>query len=115
MVTKIYHNTRCSKSREALSLLKRKTEDIEIIDYLKKTLSYSEIVEVLSYLKLEPIEIIRKQEEIWKKKFKDKSMSNKEIIIAITNHPKIMERPIIIKNKKAVIGRPPEKVLTLFS
>ena len=115
MAIKIYHNPKCSKSRQALALVKNKTSEFEIIEYLKNPLTFEEITLLLSQLSIKPLELIRIQESIWKGNYKGKKMNNDEIINAIVNHPKLMERPIVTTNKKAIIGRPPENVLKLFS
>ena len=111
---KIYHNPRCSKSRIVLSLLISKTSEFEIIDYLKKPLKFEEIKLIIEKLNIKPIELIRKNEKIWKEKYKDKRLNDKEIIMAMIDNPKLIERPIVTTNKKAIIGRPPENVLSLF-
>ena len=112
---KIYHNPRCSKSRQTLALIKSKTSNFEIIEYLNKPLKFNEIKLLLSLLKIKPLELIRTQESIWKENYKEKKMKDDEIIYAIIGYPKLMERPIVTNNKKAIIGRPPENVLDLFS
>ena len=111
---KIYHNPNCSKSRETLELIKSKTSDFQIIEYLKNHLTFKEIKLLLSKLNMKPIELIRTQEGIWKENYKKKKMNNDEIINAMINYPKIIERPIVTNKKKAIIGRPPENVLVLF-
>ena len=115
MAIKIYHNPRCSKSRQALELVKSKASEFEIIEYLKNPLKFEEITLLLSQLNITPIELIRIQESIWKENYNGKEMHDDEIINVIVNHPKLMERPIITTNKKTIIGRPPENVLDLFS
>lgn len=111
---RIYHNPRCSKSREALELIKTKTKNLEIIEYTKKELSAKEITSILSQLKLTPIDLIRKNEPIWKEQFKGKKLSNNDLITIMTTYPKLIQRPIIITKNKAIIGRPIEKVESLF-
>jgi arsenate reductase len=113
-MTIIYHNPRCRKSRETLEIISQKEEKFEIIEYLKNPLSKSEIVEVLFLLKMNPIDLIRKNEEEWKNEFKGKDLSDDQIIEAMVNFPKLIERPIVIKGKNAVIGRPPIKVLDII-
>ena len=115
MILKIYHNPKCSKSRQALALVKSKTSKFEIIEYLKNPLTFEEITLLLSQLNLKPIELVRVQESIWKESYKSKEMNDDEIINAIANHPQLMERPIVTTNKIAIIGRPPENALDLFS
>ena len=115
MAIKIYHNPRCSKSRQALAIVKSKTSEFEIIEYFKNPLTFEEITLLLSQLNIKPIELVRVQESIWKEKYKDKEIKDDEIINALINNPKLMKRPIVTTNKKAIIGRPPENVLELFS
>ena len=114
MAIKIYHNPRCSKSRQALAIIKSKTSKFEVIDYLKNPLTFKEIKLLLSQLNIKPLELIRIQESFWKENYNGEEMPDDEIINAIVNHPKLMERPIVTTNKKAIIGRPPENVLDLF-
>ena len=111
---RIYHNNRCSKSRETLSLLQSKTSEIQIIEYVKNPIKFEDVKLIIEKLKIKPIQLIRKNEKIWKTLYKKKHMKDKEIIEAIVIHPKLMQRPIVITNKKAIIGRPPENVLDLF-
>ena len=109
---KIYHNPRCSKSREALKLIKDKGIEPEIIDYLKLIPSEDDIREILNKLNINPIELVRKGEQAYKDQTKsNKKLNDQEIIRMLHDFPKTIERPIIIKNKKAIIGRPPEKIL----
>ena len=110
----IYHNPRCTKSRQALALLEEKGIEPEIVKYLDKGLTVSELKSLLSKLNYRPIELIRKNEAIWKSEFKGKELSDPQIIQAMVDHPKLMERPIIINSDKAVIGRPTEKTLEVL-
>ncbi len=111
---KIYHNPRCSKSRQGLSILKEAKVDFEIIEYLKFPPSKKEIIDIVTKLNIDPIDLIRKSETIWKENFKDKNLSNDEIINAMVDYPKLIERPIVIHGNKAVIGRPPEKIVSIL-
>ena len=111
---KIYHNPRCSKSRQGLSILKNANVDFEIIEYLKTPLSKKEITEIVDKLNIAPIDLIRKNEIDWKENFKGKKMSNEQIIDAMAAYPKLIERPIVIHGNKAVLGRPPEKIVSLL-
>ena len=113
MIT-IYHNPRCTKSREALEILSQKHDDFEIVHYLKNPLNEKQLENVVSLLNIEAIDLVRKNELQWKDNFKDKQLSQKEVIIAIAKYPKLMERPIVINNKKAVIARPTERVLEII-
>ncbi len=111
---KIYHNNRCSKSRCGLQLLKDSGQEFEIIDYLKNPLSEKEIKELLKKLDFTPIQLVRKNEAIWKENYKNKNLTDSDIIKAMATHPKLIERPIVIKGNKAVIGRPPENITDLI-
>ena len=115
MNIKIYHNPRCTKSRQTLALLEKETTDFKIIEYLKNPLSFDEIKEIIEKLAIKPIDLIRKNEEIWKDNYKRKEMTDVEIIKAMEKNPKLIERPIVINEKHGIIGRPPEKVLSLFT
>tara|TARA_B110000908_G_scaffold35866_1_gene43011 strand:+ start:165 stop:512 length:348 start_codon:yes stop_codon:yes gene_type:complete len=114
MNIKIYHNPTCSKSRQTLALLEKEITDFKIIEYLKNPLSFDEIKGIVKKLAIKPIDLIRKNEEIWINDYKGKEMSDIEIIKVMERNPKLIERPIVIKNKQGIIGRPPKKVLSLF-
>lgn len=113
-MTKIYHNPRCRKSRQTLAILEDKNEVIEIIKYLEDTPTIEELSEIIQKLKIAPIDLVRTSEAIWKAQFKNKQLSDDELIAAMAKYPKLIERPIVIKNGKAVLGRPPEKVLEIL-
>jgi len=115
MNIKIYHNPRCSKSRQTLALLEKETNDFKIIEYLKNPLSFDEIKEIVEKLAIKPIELVRKNEQIWKDNYKGKEMTDVEIIKIMERNQKLIERPIVINEKHGIIGRPPEKVLSLFA
>ena len=115
MTTKIYHNPRCSKSRQTLALLEKETTDFKIIEYLKNPLSFDEIKKIVEKLAIKPIELVRKNEQIWKDNYKGKEMTDVEIIKAMERNPKLIERPIVTNEMQGIIGRPPEKVLSLFA
>jgi arsenate reductase len=112
---KIYHNPKCSKSRQTLAIIEGETSSFEIIEYLKNPLSEEEIIVLLSKLNIKPVELVRTQETIWEKNYKEKELTEIEIINAMVENPKLIERPIVVKNNKAIIGRPPENVLSLFA
>lgn len=111
---KIYHNPRCRKSREGLQILENSGKDFEIIKYLEETPSVLELKDILKKLGYAPIDLIRKTEKIWKEEFKGKELSDNEIVQIMVDNPKLIERPIIIKNNNAVIGRPPEAILEII-
>ena len=115
MNTKIYHNPRCSKSRQTLSLLEKETTEFKIIEYLENPLSFDEIEEIVEKLAIKPIDLVRKNEQIWKDNYKGKEMTDVEIIKVMEGNPKLIERPIVINEKNGIIGRPPEKVLSFFT
>ena len=107
---KIYHNPRCSKSRQGLAILEASGKDFETIKYLEDVLTAKELESIISKLGIKPMDLIRKNEAIWKSDFKGKTLSDKEIIEAMVNHPKLIERPIVVNGDKAVVGRPPESI-----
>jgi len=111
---KIYHNPRCRKSRETLEILTQKGIEPEIILYLENTISEEELNKILKKLKVSASDIIRKGEAIYKEKFKGKKMTEGQWIKAMIKYPKLMERPIVVKGNRAVIGRPPENVNALI-
>lgn len=113
MIT-IYHNNRCSKSRQGLALLEESGKDYEIKKYLEDVPTEAELKELISKLGIQPMDLVRKNETIWKENFKNKTLSDAEIIKAMVNNPKLIERPIVINGNKAVIGRPPEKILEII-
>lgn len=114
MKTTILHNPRCSKSRETLQLLEEKGEDILVVKYLDDVPTRAELENILALLKLKPIDLVRTKEAIWKEKYKDSDLSDSEVIDAMLENPKLIERPIVIKNNKAAIGRPPKQVLDIL-
>ncbi|MGX1930398.1 arsenate reductase (glutaredoxin) [Flagellimonas sp. 2504JD4-2] len=111
---KIYHNPRCRKSREGLEYLEKTGENFEVVRYLENVPTKEELKEVISYLGISPEELVRKNEAVWKESFKGKTLSDEAIVDAMIENPKLIERPIIIKGKKAVIGRPADKIDTLL-
>ena len=111
---KIYHNPRCSKSRQGLKILADLQEDFEVIEYLKNPPSKKEIQNIIRQLGIKPINLVRKNEAVWKENFKDKNLSDDAVIQAMADFPKLIERPIVIKNGKAIIGRPPEIIKTIL-
>jgi arsenate reductase len=113
-MTTLYHNPRCSKSRQALQVLQQANEPVEIVLYLKNPLSEDALIKILQQLGVSAIELIRKNETIWKENYKGKTLTEVQLITAMVNNPKLIERPIAIKNAKAVIGRPPQEVLKVL-
>lgn len=111
---KIYHNPRCRKSREGLAILQDAKMEPEIIDYIKNPISFNELTDILRKLDIPAIDLVRKNEAVWKENFKNKALSEKEIIEAMVSFPKLIERPIVVHEEDAVIGRPPEKIKELI-
>jgi len=111
---KIYHNNRCRKSREGLQILEKSGESFEIVNYLETVPSKKELTDIIDLLGISPIELVRKNESIWKEKFKNKNLTNEEIIKAMIDFPKLIERPIVINGNKAAIGRPSSKILEII-
>ncbi|KAF9658171.1 arsenate reductase (glutaredoxin) [Tenacibaculum sp. ZH5_bin.1] len=107
---KIYHNPRCSKSRQGLEIIENSGKEFETVKYLDTTPSTEELKEVISLLNISPIDLVRKNEKIWKEEYKGRELSDAEIIKALVDNPKLIERPIVINGNKAVIGRPPENI-----
>ena len=107
---KIYHNPRCRKSREGIKYLESKKINFEVIDYIKNNLSSEQIKNILKKLQLKPIELVRKNEVIRKDKYKGKEFTDDQLMKILSNEPKLIERPIIVSEKLAVIGRPAENI-----
>ena len=115
MRTTIYHNSRCSKSRECLTILNDFKEEVEVVNYLNQPFLSDDIERLLELLQVEPQDIIRRSEAVFKEHFADKKLSRSEWIEAIVKYPILLERPIIVKGNKAIIGRPPQKLLDFLS
>ncbi len=112
----LYHNPRCSKSRDALNLLREKGIEPEIILYLETPPDAKTLKLLLAQLGIAPRDLLRKGEDAYKELgLADNSLSDTALINAMVAHPKLIERPIAIKDGKAVIGRPPENVLQLLA
>lgn len=113
MIT-IYHNPRCRKSREGLTLLEESGKTFEVVKYLDDLLDEKDLTAIISKLDIKPIDLIRKNEAIWKSDYKSKKLSDRQIINAMIEHPKLIERPIVVNGEKAVIGRPKELILDII-
>ena len=112
---KIWHNPRCSKSRQTLALIQEKGIEPEIILYLETPPSAKDLADVINKLGIEPRALLRKGEDAYKScGLADTSLSDKAIIEAMVSHPKLIERPVVISGSKAVLGRPPENVQALL-
>jgi arsenate reductase len=112
MSVTIYHNPRCSKSRQTLELLQQQGQEPAIVEYLKTPPDRDELVAILDMLGLEPRDLMRKKEQ--ENNLDNQSLGRDELIDAMLRYPKLIERPIVIANGKAAIGRPPETVLEIL-
>ena len=112
---KIYHNPRCSKSRQALAILQDSKVEFEVIEYLKNPPTEQELSEIIAKLGIAARDLIRQKEEEFKQLgVKQDVLSHDSAITLMANEPKLMERPIVVTDEKAVIGRPPENVFDLL-
>lgn len=110
---RIYHNNRCSKSRAACQLLAEKGIAAEIVDYLKTPPSADELRELLAKLGMSAEQLVRRGEAVFKAHYAGRSLSEDEWLAALVAHPILIERPIVVRGERAVLGRPPERVLDL--
>ena len=110
----IYHNPHCSTSRAACELVTERGIEARIIDYLKTPPSKEELRSLLKKLGLKPFDIVRQKEAIFKEHYAGKSLDDEQWLDALVDHPILIERPIVVRGNKAVVGRPTEKVLELF-
>lgn len=109
MIT-IYHNPRCSKSREGLQLLELQGKPFTTVKYLSEKLSKDELTDIIKKLAIAPIELVRQKETIWINEYKNKQLTNDEVVDAMIAHPNLIERPIVVNGDKAVIARPAENI-----
>ncbi len=110
----IYHNPRCGKSRNCLAFIEQSNQEFEIIPYLTETPSFEELKKLLKQLNLEPIQLVRTKEKVWIENFKGKTLNDYQIISAMVENPILIERPIVVKDGKAIIGRDPEVVASFL-
>jgi len=111
----IYHNPRCSKSRQTLALLEEHEIVAEVVEYLENTPSEAELKSLVKKLGIGARQLLRKGEDAYKQNnLKDESLSDEQLIAAMHKFPKLIERPIVVKGDRAVLGRPPENVLDLI-
>ena len=111
---RVYHNARCSKSRSACQLLEERGLGFEVVEYLKTPPSRDELAALLRKLGMGAEDIVRKGEAIYKTEFEGRTLSEAEWLDALVAHPILIERPIVVRGERAVIGRPPERVLELL-
>ena len=110
---KVYHNPRCSKSRLAIQYLEAEGKTFDVVEYLKEIPSAEDMDAILNKLSMAPEELLRKNEADFKENFKGKDLSRAEWIEAMRAYPKLIERPIVVKGKKAVVARPTERIVDL--
>lgn len=113
MIT-IYHNNRCSKSREGLGIIERSGKEYRVREYLKEPMNEAEISSLLKKLNMQPQELIRKNEKLWKEKYKDKDLSGKDLIKIMAENPVLIERPVVENGEKAVVARPSSLIDSLL-
>ena len=111
---KIYHNNRCRKSREGLESIENSGKEFEIVSYLDNPPTIEDLNQLIKLLGITPIELVRTNESIWKEKYKNVKLSDDEIIELMAINPKLIERPIVVNDGKAVVGRPPEKIKSIL-
>jgi len=115
MSVEIYHNPRCSKSRQTLQLLKEHGVEPEVVEYLKTPPDRAALERILDMLGIEPRDLMRKKEQEYKdNNLSDPNLTRDQLIDAMLAHPRLIERPIVINNGKAALGRPPEHVLEIL-
>ncbi len=115
MPVTLYHNSRCSKSREALALLRERAVEPEIVEYLKTPPDAATLTRILDLLGLEPWALMRTKEPEYRVLGLDEpGLSREQLIAALVAHPKLIERPIAIQGERAALGRPPEQVLSVL-
>lgn len=115
MSVTLYHNPRCSKSRQTLQLLQEKGVEPEIVEYLKTPPNVQTLTHILDMLGLEPRDLMRKKETEYKEHgLDDPALSQEALVEAMVAHPKLIERPIVVKDGRAALGRPPEHVIDIL-
>ncbi len=110
----VYHNSKCSKSRNALDFLREKGVEFTVVEYLKTPLNKEELKNIVAKLGIDPVDLIRKGEPEFKENFMHKSLTNNEWLDAMVKFPKLIERPIVLTDAKAIVARPTERINELF-
>jgi len=106
----IYHNPKCTKSREALEIIKNSGKEFKIREYLNDPLSEDELNGLLKKLQFSPLQLVRQNESVWKDNFKSLNLSDWELISIMAKHPKLIERPVVENDNRAVVGRRPSNI-----
>jgi arsenate reductase len=110
----IYHNPACTRSRETLALIRERGHEPQIVEYLKTPPSEAELTAIVRKLGIKPLALVRTGEQVFKDKYKSKTLSDKEWIKAMVANPILIQRPIVVRGEAAAIGRPPEDVERLL-
>jgi arsenate reductase len=110
----IYHNPACTKSRETLALIRSRGHEPRVIEYLKTPPSETELTAIVRKLGIKPLELVRRNEQVFKDKYAGKTLADKEWIKALVANPILIQRPIVVRGDEAAIGRPPEDVERLL-
>ncbi|WP_264524774.1 arsenate reductase (glutaredoxin) [Flavobacterium sp. N502536] len=110
----IYHNPRCGKSRTCLAFIEGTKQEYQIIPYLTETPDFNELKKLLEKLNLQPLQLVRTKEKVWIENYKGKTLTDDQIIAAMVEHPILIERPIVVKDGKAIIGRDPDLVASFL-
>jgi arsenate reductase len=110
----IYHNSRCTKSRECIAFIEKSGHEYEVIKYLENIPSFGELKAIIEKLGIKPIELVRQKEKVWTANFKNRTMSDDEVIQAMILYPILIERPIVVNGDRAVIARPIEKAASII-
>jgi arsenate reductase len=110
MTAKVYHNPRCGKSREALAWLEAKNIPYEIVRYMDEPLTYAELDDLLQRMDMDPMDLVRTQEPEWKEHFASNELEDEEVIYAMIECPKLMQRPIVAIGYEAVVARPADRI-----
>jgi len=111
---KIYHNPRCKKSRAGLKYLEGKGVEFELREYLKEPVTAGELKDILARMNVKPVELVRTQEDLYKKELKGKKFTDAEWVKLLVENPRLIKRPIVVKDYKAVWADPPEEMDVLF-
>lgn len=111
---KIYHHPKCSKSREGLAIVEASGKPFQIIKYMDEQLPAPTIERIIDSLGIKPMELVRTEETIWKESYKGKKLTDTEVIKALAMNPKLIQRPIVMNGKKAIIGRPPLNIKSIL-
>ncbi len=113
MIT-IYHNPRCSKSRESIAFMEEQGVAYKIIKYLEANLTQDDIKSLLAKLNFSPIQLIRTKDAFWQENFESKTLTDNELVDLMATYPQLIERPIVINGSKAIVARPTQKILEIL-